>query len=120
MLTFLARYLYIPYIITQVWISYGQFECNTDTEGCLEVGRQIFRRGYDSLKSQGLKEERVLLLEAWRDCEVEASQINPNTTQTDSSSTTTHGDVSIVDKMMPRKMKMRRVIHVDGTSGGEE
>lgn len=56
---------------------------------------------YDALKEQGLKEERVLLLEAWRECERDASN-NPDIKQ--------KGDVSLVDKLMPRKVKMRRPI----------
>lgn len=39
---------------TQVWISYAQYEAKTD----METARGVFRRGYDLLRRQGLKEER--------------------------------------------------------------
>lgn len=38
----------------QVWISYAQFEAKTE----METARGVFRRGYDHLRRQGLKEER--------------------------------------------------------------
>lgn len=38
----------------QVWMSYAQFEAKTD----LETARSVFRRGYDHLRRQGLKEDR--------------------------------------------------------------
>lgn len=48
---------------------------------------------YIALKEEGLKEERVLLLEGWRD--VEAAHVE--------------GDVQSVLDKMPRKIKMRRM-----------
>jgi crooked neck len=80
-----------------VWTAYAQFESNESCGGGIEVSRQLFQKGYDNLKEQGLKEERVLLLEAWRKCELIWSTGDKN-----------GGDVSIVDKKMPRKRKMRR------------
>lgn len=47
-----------------------------------------------------LKEERAVLLEAWRVTESEASE---------------GGDVSVVDSRWPRKLKMRRDTGVAGT-----
>lgn len=35
----------------------------------MDGARGVFRRGYDHLRQQGLKEERVKLLEAWRAAE---------------------------------------------------
>ena len=55
--------------------------------------REVFERGNKSLQEQGLKEERVVLLEAWKAFESE------------------HGDessVSLVQEKMPRVMKKRR------------
>ena len=53
-------------------------------------------RGYASLKSQGLKEERILLLETWRELEVRTvSDVR---------------DVVNVDNKFPRKIKMRRPV----------
>ncbi|WFD37100.1 NineTeen Complex (NTC) component [Malassezia japonica] len=57
--------------------------------------RAVFARGYESLRDQGLKDERVVLLEAWKAFEVE------------------HGDeerVQAVQEKMPRVLKKRREI----------
>lgn len=40
--------------VQQVWISYAQFEAKAD----IVAARGVFRRGYDHLRQQGLKEER--------------------------------------------------------------
>lgn len=40
----------------KVWITYAQHEARTTTD--LEVARRVFRRGYEQLRKQGLKEER--------------------------------------------------------------
>jgi len=58
---------------------------------------------YTHLKSEGLKEERVLLLESWRDVEVSAGQ---------------YGDLTQIDERMPKKIKMKRL--VPGDSGIDE
>ena len=59
----------------------------------------IFERGYNSLRQQGLKAERVVLLEAWKQFEQEfGSQEN----------------AEIVEKKMPRTVKKRRRVE-DGT-----
>ncbi|WFD00672.1 NineTeen Complex (NTC) component [Malassezia yamatoensis] len=64
--------------------------------------RAIFSRAYNSLRDQGQKEDRVVLLEAWKAFEVE------------------HGDdayMSAVDAKMPRIQKKRREIpDSDGAS----
>ena len=46
----------------KVWISFAQFEGIREPE----TARTVFKKGYDALKQEGLKEERVLLLDAWR------------------------------------------------------
>ncbi|KAH8112430.1 pre-mRNA-splicing factor CLF1 [Phellopilus nigrolimitatus] len=38
-------------------------------EGDLQLARQVFERGYKDLKSKGLKEERVVLLDGWKEFE---------------------------------------------------
>ena len=48
----------------KVWISYGCWLFGVNKKE-RESARVIFSRGYDSLKKQGLNEERVMLLEAW-------------------------------------------------------
>ena len=47
---------------------------------------------------QGLKEDRLLLLQAWREAETEATQFP-----------SLKGDPATVEAMMPRKVKMRRM-----------
>ena len=76
-----------------MWISYAQSEFNLYTEEGLENSRAIFQRAYDELKSQGLKEERVLLLDAWMECEKNASKYS------------LIGNVSRVEKLNPKKLR---------------
>ncbi|KAI5480437.1 pre-mRNA-splicing factor CLF1 [Pseudohyphozyma bogoriensis] len=65
----------------------------------LEKARKVFERGYADLKLKGLKEERVVLLEAWKALEVN---------QGDAES------LAKVEGMMPRVVKKMR--KVDGDS----
>lgn len=59
------------------------------------AAREIFQRGYDNLRSQGLKEERVVLLEAWKSFETEYGNDQ---------------SVDDVQARMPRVVKRRREI----------
>jgi crooked neck len=88
----------------KVWISYAQFEGSLsgageqgeiDQETIYRV-RELMDRGYAALKAQGLKEERIMLLETWRDLEARASM--------------DVRDVEAVESKFPRKIKMRRPI----------
>ena len=93
----------------KVWISYGQFEASeghadVTGSGDIVVARKVFTRGYNALKAQGLKEERVLLLQSWLECENKSSD----------------GDAATVENMLPRKMKMKRKINPDATDGDAE
>jgi hypothetical protein len=60
---------------------------------------------YAALKEEGLKEERVLLLEGWK--EVEAAHAEAG------------GDPQSVTEKMPRKIKMRRMAAGSEGAGGE-
>jgi hypothetical protein len=60
---------------------------------------------YAALKEEGLKEERVLLLEGWK--EVEAAHVEAG------------GDPQSVAEKMPRKIKMRRMAAGSEGAGGE-
>jgi len=73
-------------------------------------------RRYDTLKSQGLKEERLLLLESWRDAEQAALQ----TIEGEELPSREH--LSAVESKFPRKIKMKRaVLAEDGfTELGQE
>jgi crooked neck len=100
----------------KVWISYATFEASGDVAdgddglgvgGGMETARSVFRKAYDVLKQGGLKEERVLLLEAWRDLE---KKLPRATRQLDE-----------VSKLMPKKVKKRRPITGDdGEDAGWE
>ena len=85
----------------QVWISYAQFEmANADSDNVLPA-RRVFERANQSLKmAAGEKEERVMLLEAWRDFEKQ------------------NGDeesLKVVEDKMPRRIKKRRkMVSEDG------
>jgi crooked neck len=83
----------------KVWISYGQFEATGIGHGTKEA-RNIFERAYQCLKEEGLKEERVLLLDAWRVFEKSNG---------DGSS------VAAVEAKMPRRIKRKRMQTDEGT-----
>ena len=73
----------------KVWISFAQFE-GTDIGKGLEEARSIHRQAYNQLKEEGLKEERVLLLDAWRVLEKAKGDT---------------ASLSKIDAMMPRRVK---------------
>merc|ERR1711966_404066 len=77
----------------KVWISYAQFE-GTEIGRGIEEAQQVFDRAYQQLKEEGLKEERVLLLDAWRVFEKAKG---------DSTS------VSKVEAKLPRRVKRKRM-----------
>ncbi|QSL64131.1 hypothetical protein MERGE_000286 [Pneumocystis wakefieldiae] len=89
----------------KVWISFAHFEfsvpddSNNDSEYSKERARNVFQRAYKSLKEQNLKEERVILLEAWKQFEI------------------SNGDeksLKAVEDQMPQVAKSRRKLD-DGT-----
>ena len=75
----------------KVWISFAQFEGLHDTN----AARAVFQKAYDALKQEKLKEERVLLLDAWRVFE---------------KSKGTSTSISDVERKMPRRVKRKRII----------
>jgi crooked neck len=83
-------------------MSYAQFEMSAADEGNVFFARQVYERANQALRCADEKEERVLLLEAWRDFE------------------TQHGDNESLEKVMqkiPRRVKKRqRVLAEDGVS----
>ena len=81
----------------KVWISFAKFE--TDEQ----QAREIFERAYQSLKEQELDEDRVVLLEAWKEFE-------------DSNG---RGD-EIVAKFPKRVKKKRSVVNAQGMEVGFE
>ncbi|XP_076661694.1 pre-mRNA splicing factor crn [Halictus rubicundus] len=94
----------------KVWIAYAKFElANSTTEDGVDnvvLARRIFERGNDALRSNGDKESRALLLEAWRDFENEKGD---NETRT-----------KIMEKMPRRIKRRRRIVGEDGNDDGWE
>jgi len=77
----------------KVWISFAQFE-GSELGAGIHAARSTFQRAYDQLKEDGLKEERVLLLDAWR--VFEKAKGDPSS-------------VSEVEAKMPRRVKRKRM-----------
>ncbi|CAO3614973.1 unnamed protein product [Mucor hiemalis] len=81
----------------KVYISFAQFELSIPYEDGNAEGvkrsRLVFEKAYDKMKEKELKEERVLLLEAWKDFEE-----NYGTEETK----------EVVRKKMPKVVKKRR------------
>ncbi|GFR13846.1 crooked neck-like protein 1 [Trichonephila clavata] len=91
----------------KVWISYARFElgCGEGGDAVLQA-RRIYEKANKSLRNASQKEERMMLLEAWKDFE---EQFGDEQSQRD------------VQKQMPKKVKKRRKIQTeDGTDGGWE
>lgn len=83
----------------KVWLSYAQFEANNPNNGemAVEKARTVYRRAYDELKSQGSNESRVMVLEAWKEYEL-------NLDEKDNSK------VEYVNSLMPKQIRKRRKI----------
>jgi crooked neck len=81
----------------KVWISYAQFEATPLGRG-IKDARAVFEKAYQRLKEEGLSEERVLLLDAWRALEKQ---------QGDTES------IKAVEARLPRRIKRKRMRHDD-------
>lgn len=77
----------------QVWISFAKFELSVDGPDRLQRCRQTFEEANKSMRSCEEKEERLMLLEAWRDFEKEFGS---------------DGTRERVRKLLPEKVKKRR------------
>lgn len=77
----------------KVWISYAQFE-GTEVGKGVDAARDTFKRAHDQMKEAGMKEERVLLLDAWRVFE-KAKGDAPS--------------LARVDGLLPRRVKRKRM-----------
>jgi len=89
----------------KVWIAMAQFEVEyssysaeskEDEPNAFEAARAVFQQAYEVLKAQGLKEERLLLLEAWRDVESGIPEGG------------SRSHLEAVEARFPRKIKMSR------------
>jgi crooked neck len=89
----------------KVWISYANFEASVDDEDVDSVGnaRKVFQEGYDTLKKNNLKEERVVLLESWKEFETEKGD---------------EEHLKKVEQMMPKIVKKRR--RIEDESGNNQ
>ena len=96
----------------KVYISYGQFECTSIGSGIAKA-REIFQQAYQYFKSlnnndhmnhsNNGKEERVLLLDAWRALEKVHGTMD---------------DVAVVERKMPRRIKRKRMRYDDSPNDG--
>lgn len=115
----------------KVWIAFAQFESSLKTADAVATTRAVFSRGEDHFKTTqqrlveeeasnagslaigahasaellGLKEERLLLLQSWRDFE------------------RTFGDAAslqAVQSRLPQQLKKRRPVYVGGEAAGAE
>ncbi|KAJ2658737.1 NineTeen Complex (NTC) component [Coemansia sp. RSA 1200] len=83
----------------KVWISFARFELLAAAAGDepasngAGAARAVYERAYARMKELGLKEDRLVLLEAWRDSEQNAAG---------------GGDPDAVEKRMPKRVRKRR------------
>nr|XP_029121335.1 LOW QUALITY PROTEIN: crooked neck-like protein 1 [Elaeis guineensis] len=114
----------------KVWISYAKFEasagiedeeegeeaqessddisCHEQQRECIQRCRGVFERAFDYFRTAApeLKEERAMLLEEWLNIESSLGNL---------------GDVTLVQKKLPRKVKRKRALSTeDGTPAGFE
>eukprot|EP01128_Nolandella_sp_AFSM9_P004188 TRINITY_DN1840_c0_g1_i1.p1 TRINITY_DN1840_c0_g1~~TRINITY_DN1840_c0_g1_i1.p1 ORF type:complete len:575 (-),score=90.13 TRINITY_DN1840_c0_g1_i1:74-1798(-) len=87
----------------KVWISFAQFETEA---GRIPAARAVFKEAFAFLKPVETTEERVILIEAWRDFEEEYGS---------------EADQDEIRKNMPARVKKRRKIETgDGSDAGYE
>merc|ERR1711915_282480 len=91
----------------KVWLSFAQFELQVDHDDKLIQARHVYEGANKALRQAREKEERLMLLEAWRDFE---------------SSEGTEATQKQVADLMPRRVKKRRKVETDDGSdqGWEE
>ncbi|XP_067361097.1 crooked neck-like protein 1 [Channa argus] len=90
----------------KVWISYAKFELSVKRPDWLQKCRQIYEDANKSTRSCEEKEQRLMLLESWRDFEKE---FGTNITRWK------------VRKLLPEKVKKRRKVTAeDGSDAGWE
>ena len=90
----------------KVFLSYAKYEQSIETDNNERV-REIFARGNKHLKDGGgSREERVMLLEAWRDFERASGDM---------------ASLEEIQKKLPRRVKKKRKMYRDdGSDGGWE
>nr|XP_042906923.1 crooked neck-like protein 1 isoform X1 [Parasteatoda tepidariorum] len=90
----------------KVWISFARFElgCN-EGDMALSQCRNVYERANKNLRTSNEKEERMMLLEAWKDFEEEYGDERSKQT---------------VEKQMPKRVKKRRKVQTDDGSESYE
>lgn len=90
----------------KVWLSYAKFELVVPLEGKITRARLVYEKAHKALQHSDEKEERLMLLEAWKAYEEE------------------HGSeetMAAVEKEMPKRVKKRRKLtRDDGSDAGWE
>ncbi|XP_060773996.1 crooked neck-like protein 1 isoform X2 [Neoarius graeffei] len=90
----------------KVWISYAQFEMSIEGAERLQRCRQVYEEANRSLRMCEEKEERLMLLEAWKNFEQEFG---------------TSANKDRVRKLLPEKVKKRKKLTAeDGSDAGWE
>merc|ERR1712083_579451 len=90
----------------KVWLSYAQFELQVEHEDRIQQARHVYEQANKELRRSKEKEERLMLLEAWRDFE---SEDGDEKSQAE------------VHQLMPRRVKKRRKVEAeDGSDQGWE
>ena len=90
----------------KVWLSYAQFELQVEHEDRLQQARHVYEQANKELRQGREKEERLMLLEAWRDFEKEEGDEKSQ---------------AEVAQLLPRRVKKRRKIQTeDGSDQGWE
>ncbi|KAF8101374.1 hypothetical protein N665_0206s0050 [Sinapis alba] len=94
----------------KVWVSFAKFEASAAIEtkkDCIRRARAIFERANAYYKNSAAKEERATLLEDWVNMEAGFGSL---------------GDVSVVQSLLPKKLKKRKLIsrEEDGSTEYQE
>merc|ERR1711997_637772 len=90
----------------KVWLSYAQFELQVEHEDRIQQARHVYEQANKELRRSREKEERLMLLEAWRDFEREDGDEKSQ---------------AEVHQLLPRRVKKRRKVQTeDGSDQGWE
>ncbi len=110
--TELARQLYERLldrtVHVKVWISFAKFELTSESEDNMNIdlARRVYERANDYLRTGAEKESRVVLLEAWRDFEMQHGTENTYN--------------KVIEKMPRRVKKRQKIVSESGIDEGWE
>ncbi|XP_006812602.1 crooked neck-like protein 1 [Saccoglossus kowalevskii] len=90
----------------KVWISYAQFEASIGDDHCIAASRSIYEQANKALRNDEEKENRLMLLESWKEFEINCGDDD---------------SLRRVQDQMPKKVKKRRKVQTeDGSDAGWE